>query len=216
MKLLKLIYYPVILLLIVLSAMELWPALGYAFENLDGYRWFGAGILGYFLLRLLPLWRKNEDIIETFTHEFTHMLVGMMFFHKIHGISAEDRNGGAVIHSGRLGNIFIALSPYCFPVFTYFLMALGMLGAAKQMYVFDLLIGLSAAFHTGCFARQTRLYQTDIQGQGYVRSFLFLAFFWMFNLTVILLDVRKGLWEAVLYIFQHYWSDAVALWNMVF
>ena len=85
-----------------------------------------------------------------------------------------------------------------------------------MLYVFDLLIGFTLAFHILCFSKQTRLAQSDIQGQGYLRAFLFIFVSWFFNATIIFLSIRKGIIGAITYIFPEYWNDIVEFWNFVF
>lgn len=83
-----------------------------------------------------------------------------------------------------------------------------------MLYVFDLFIGFTLAFHIICFWKQTKPYQIDIQQQGYVRAFLFISVAWFFNATIILLSIRKGIVGAVTYLFPRYWNDIVGWWNM--
>lgn len=85
-----------------------------------------------------------------------------------------------------------------------------------MFYVFNLFIGFTLAFHLMCFISQTRLYQPDIQGQGYIKAFLFLFVAWFFNATIILLSIRKGIIESIAYIFPKYWDDIVNWWNFIF
>lgn len=179
------------------------------------YLWFGCGALAYFLIMLIPPVRKNEKWLQTFSHELTHTIVGMMFFRKINSFQASDNGTGVIYHSGRrrFGSIFISLAPYCFPIFTYLFMLLRILGSEEMYYIFDIFIGFTAAFHFTCFWRQTGNYQTDIQGQGYVRSYMFIAAWRLFNATIILLTIRMGIVDAVTYIFPEYWHTIVGWWD---
>ena len=85
-----------------------------------------------------------------------------------------------------------------------------------MLYVMDILIGLTLGFHLHCFLTQSRNYQTDISDRGYVKSYLFIAAFLMFNLTVILMSVRLGIVEANVRLFTAYWSDMKAAFAMIF
>ena len=152
--------------------------------------------------------------MQTFSHELTHTIVGLMFGRKIHSFKATNDEGGEMWHSGnRFGGIFIALAPYCLPIFTYAFLLLRIIGASNQLMWFDIFIGFTLAFHVVCFAKQTRNYQTDIQQHGYFKSYLFIALFLLFNATVILLSIRKGIVGSVTYLFPQYWSDIVATLN---
>lgn len=212
---LRVLYYVFVLLCLAVIVFNLPDVLVDSARAYKAYLWFGIGAAAYFVLRLVPLLRRNEKWLQTFSHELTHTIVGMMFFRKIDSFQVKAAGTGMVSHSGKrqFGSLFISLAPYCFPVFTYFFMLLRLLGSEETYYVFDILIGLTAAFHFMCFWNQTGNYQTDIQGQGYVRSYLFIAAWRLFNATVILLTVRFGIGGAVTRIFPQYWHTLVAWWN---
>jgi hypothetical protein len=166
---------------------------------------------------LLPFFRKNEKFMQTFSHELTHTIVGLMFGRKIHSFRATAGEGGEMCHSGgRFGGIFISLAPYCLPLFTYVFLLLRIIGAWKLLLWFDVFVGFTLAFHIVCFATQTRNYQTDISSRGYLKSYLFIVLFWLFNATVILLSVRKGIVNAVTYLFPQYWGDILGVWKWIF
>jgi hypothetical protein len=180
------------------------------------YKWFGVGVGAYFILRLLPFVRQNSELFQTFTHELTHTIVAVMLLRKIHYFHAEERSGVMGHSGGRFGDIFIALAPYCLPIFTYAFLLLRIIGAWKQLMWFDIFIGFTMAFHATCFAKQTGNYQSDIQQNGYLKSYLFIAVFWLFNATIILLSIRKGIVNSVGYLFPLYWQDIVMAWRYIF
>jgi len=159
----KYIYYPVVILFLILAFVEFIPICNYACNNLQVYQWLLYGMAIYFIIRKLNMLSRNEQWLQTTSHEMTHAVVGIMFFHKIHSLQADEEYG-EVQHSGqRFGSIFISLSPYCLPIFTFALLLLRIMAANKMLYVFDLLLGFSLAFHIVCFASQTRLNQPDIK-----------------------------------------------------
>jgi hypothetical protein len=197
-----------------LAAVEFYPVLLWGIKHYALYKWFGAGFGIYFLLQLLPFVRKNGHIMQTLSHEHTHFVVGLMFGKIIHSVKATDSEGGEIYFSGnRFGDIFIALAPYCLPIYTYAFLLLRIIGANKQLMWFDIFIGFTLAFHITCFAKQTRNYQTDIQQHGYLKSYLFIVVFWLFNATIILLSIRKGIVNSVTYLFPLYWQDIVRTWK---
>ena len=213
---LNFISYPILILLLLLTATEFYPVLLYGVYNIGVYQWMLLGAAAYFIIRRFSFFARNEKWMQTTSHEATHAIVGIMFFHKIHSLEANEDHG-VVYHSGRkFGDIFISLSPYCLPIFTYGLLLFRIIGSTSMLYVFDILIGFSLAFHILCFYKQTSLKQPDIQGQGYFRAFLFLFVSWLFNSTIILLSIRKGIVEAVIYIFEKYWNTIVDFWNFIF
>ena len=212
--LLNILSFPVLAICVALASLEFYSVLLTGIRHYLLYKWFGAGFAVYFLLHLLPFVRKNEEFLQTFSHELTHTIVGLMFGQKIHSFMATDGAGGEIRHSGnRFGGIFIALAPYCLPVFTYAFLLLRIIGAWKQLMWFDIFIGFTTAFHATCFAKQTRNYQTDIKQHGYLKSYLFIAVFWLFNATIILLSIRKGIIKSVCYIFPQYWNDIVVFFH---
>lgn len=211
----KYLFYPFAILCLTLTCKEFFPVLIYAFKHVMIYQWMLYGMAAYFIIRKIGFISRNERWLQTTSHEVTHALVGMLFFHKIHSLQANEDNG-VVYHSGRkFGNVFISLAPYCLPVFTYVFLLMRIIGANKMLYVFDILIGLSLAFHLVCFCSQTRISQPDIQGQGYIKAFLFLFVSWFFNATIILLSIRKGILGSFAYIFPKYWDDIIHWWNFI-
>ena len=81
--LLNILFFPILLICLALATMEFYPVLLWGIKHYTLYKWFGAGFGVYFLLRLLPFVRKNEVFIQTFSHELTHTIVGLMFFRNI-------------------------------------------------------------------------------------------------------------------------------------
>ena len=211
----KILYYPIILICLALTIIEFIPTVAFASTHVATYQWLLYGMAGYFVLTLLPFVRKNIEWLQTFSHELTHTIVGLLFFRKIHSFSAEQGTG-MMTHSGcRFGSIFISLSPYCLPIFTYAFLLLRIIGDASMLYVFDIFIGITLAFHISCFWRQTGLYQTDIQSEGYIRSFLFIIWGWVFNASVILLSIRKGIVDTMMYLFPRYWQTLLQWWDYI-
>lgn len=212
----KYLFYPITILILALACTEFFPALSYALGHIARYQWMLYGIAIYFIIRRFRFFARNEKWMQTTSHEGTHAIVGTMFLHKIHSLQANEDNG-MVYHSGKkFGSIFIALAPYCLPVLTYAFLLMRIIGDDKMLYVFDLLIGFTLAFHIVCFWEQTRPNQTDIIRVGYVKASLFILSAWFFNATIILLSIRKGIVGAVCYLFPQYWNDIVNWWNIIF
>lgn len=211
------LFYIIFVISLALIITNLPPVVIDAAKNIKIYQWFLYGAGAYFIIRLIPSVRKNETWLQTFSHELSHTIVGMIFFRKIHSFNVEDKGTGVITHSGkrRIGSTFISLAPYCFPIFTYAFMLLRLLGSTESMYIFDLFIGFTAAFHFVCFWKQTRPYQTDLQKVGYFHSYLFIATWRLFNATIILLCIKTGIADAVTYIFPKYWETLVNWWTFI-
>ena len=118
-------------------------------------------------------------------------------------------------HSGglRFGTIFISLAPYCLPLFTFPLLFLRELSATNSLYIFDIIIGLTLAFHIGCFRSQIGRHQTDITSVGVFKSYLFIFAMWVVNLTIILMSTRMGVIDAFKNLGIEYWND-IREWSL--
>ncbi len=212
----RFLFYPIILLVIALGVTELIPAVKWCVAHYMVYKYIGIGMAAYFLLSILRIFNKNLEWLQTFSHELSHTIVGMLFLRKIHSFEAKEGTG-VMSHSGglRFGDIFISLAPYCLPLFTYLLLFLRELGAAKSLYIFDIMIGITVAFHIGCFRKQTGLHQTDITSIGVARSSLFIPAMWIINLTVLLMSIRFGVIDSFVKLANEYWSTTVDWWEVV-
>ena len=193
----RILFYPLIILTIALGVTEFIPAVKWAVSHYIIYKWVGLGVAIYFALSIIRLFNKNLEWLRTFSHELSHTIVGMMFLRKIHSFEAGI-GSGVMSHSGgfRFGTIPISLAPYCLPIFTYLLLFLRVLGAESSLYIFDIMIGVTLAFHIGCFRSQIGLHQTDITSVGAFRSALFIVAMWIVNLSVLLLSIRYGVFKA--------------------
>ncbi len=199
-----------LLLMLSVAVVPLWHIIVGVVTGMENYLWLLAGAALFIVVRRLPVVKRNEEWLQTTSHEFSHAVVGLMFFHKIHSMVSEERQG-VVMHSGtRLGGIFITLAPYCLPVFTYLFVILRMLGAAQSLYVFDILIGFTLAFHVLCFIRQTYPGQPDIKKYGIAFSYLFICVALMLNASIILLSITKGFAGAVSSLAVQYWHTLLS------
>jgi hypothetical protein len=76
------------------------------------------------------------------------------------------------------------------------------------------MIGFTAAFHIGCFRRQTGTYQSDIRSMGILRSYLFIFAMWTLNLTILLLSIRYGVIDAYKNLAVEYYDQIITWWKM--
>lgn len=216
MKIIRIIYYPFIILCLALTAIGFYDVVSMTTHIIDKYKWFGLGILIYIVLRRLSFFAKNEEWMQTFSHELSHTIVSLLFFRKISAFHAEEKSGFIYHTTGRFGDIFIALAPYCLPLFTYIFLLMRLMSSENSLYIFDIFIGFTTAFHALCFWKETRPYQTDISGQGYTRSYLFIATALFFNASIIILSINKGIVKAFSTIFTEYWHLLNSWWNAIF
>lgn len=209
-KVLNILSYPLLAILIILTAMEFIPAVGVFFTHLAIYRWLLIGVAAYIIITFIPAFSQNLDWMQTFSHERSHTVAAILMFHKIHDFRAGI-NEGVMFHSGRFGSTFITLAPYTMLLFTFPFLLFRVMGQNAFIYIVDMLIGFTLAFHVNCFWKQTRLYQTDIKNVGYAKSFMYIAVWHLFNGSLIILSVRKGIWGAIGYLFTNYWHDLLKL-----
>lgn len=215
-KYLRYIYYPIGVVLLLLAMVEFWPIAKGIITHISKYQWMIYGMIAYFVVRRFSFFSRNELWLQTISHESTHAIVGMMFLRKIHSLQA-GQDSGMVQHSGRnIGGIFISLAPYCLPIVTYLILFFRIIGADSMLYVFDLFIGFSLAFHVVCFWKQTRPDQPDIKQYGVIGSYLFIAIALLFNASIILMSIRKGIVDSAIYLFSSYWDTIIKWIEVVF
>jgi len=217
-KVYRIVTFLLMLVGIVVVWPEFWSAITGIFSSFSAYKWFLIGMGVFFLLRIIPFFREIGGTLETLSHELTHMVVGILFFKRVKSLKVNSDGSGEVWHSGKnaFGNTCISLAPYTLPLFTYILLLISLMIAAKSMYLFHIFIGFSFAFHLLCFALQTRLNQTDIKKWGYLRSFVFIALFLMFNVAVVLLSVKMGFADGIVSVAKGMWENFVSIWNKIF
>lgn len=208
LKLLKIISYPLLMLFLAVNTYSVYIAVSWGVMHPKVYIWFSIGFTSYLVLK--GLLRKNLDFLETFTHELTHTIVGLLFFQKIHSFQATNGNGGVIYHSGKLqNNVFITLAPYCLPIYTFALLIIRLWIASKSLWIFEILIGLTVGFHSVTMKKQIDSYQSDIQIFGLFFSYLFIWAFIMFNLALIIWSMRSGIdgaivkwWQNLMYVLR--------------
>ena len=210
----RILTLPLIIITIALGITELIPIVKWSIAHYIIYKWVGLGMAIYFALSIIRLFNKNLEWLRTFSHELTHTVVGLMFLRKIHSFEA-GQGEGVMSHSGglRFGTIFISLAPYCLSLFTFPLLFLRELSATNSLYIFDIIIGLTLAFHIGCFRSQIGRHQTDITSVGVFKSYLFIFAMWVVNLTIILMSTRMGVIDAFKNLGIEYWND-IREWSL--
>lgn len=224
------------IMLIALGAFLLyegWAIILRFFEIIKRFRWVGAGIAAYSLIYyLIRRYRStintiddNRDFLETFSHELTHALVAITCMRKITKFHVERKNGVVWMTGGRWTEGIITLSPYCLPIFTLIMLFLWSLVATRTLMAneglmaFDIIIGITIAFHVLCFWHQTGDFQTDIQQFPKFFSYTFIWILRLMTMLIILLcympDRHSGqplkLWGAIWYLIVHIWNDIIGI-----
>lgn len=161
------------------------------------HNYLTIGFVAFFALFLIPRVRKNIHWMMSFTHEFTHLIFALLFFRKIYRFKVDDKDSHVSFSGGWYGYIPITLAPYCVPIFTLALLPWHFTTNLHiYLYIIQILIGFTYAFHVSCWIKQIRLHQTDITGPGVVRSLLVIAIFLILFLCVIVLTPSSGVSKA--------------------
>ena len=164
---------------------------------------FAAYSLFMFFL-ISPKVRHNLNWFIHFTHELTHTLVALLFFRRIEEFLVSRRDCHVKYQKSRIGYVPITLSPYCIPIYTVMLFPFRYFGAPQYMFVFDVMIAFTYAFHIHSFIKYTRYTQSDIEGCGLVRSTAFISFVHCAVLALILSMPKGGMKLAIQRVFCEY------------
>lgn len=213
----NLIWEAALILLLLLSGIYLFQILQILLLNprisvwrqLELYKWVGAGILLYGILKQFI--RKNVDWMETFSHELTHIVVALLFGRKVTSFHAEEKTGVVyTTDSKSYDHLPISMAPYCLPIFTYLLLSVRCLLDFHGLWVYDILIGITLCFHFFCIKHQIGNYQTDINRYPLFLSYLYIVTAIVINVSIILVaffpsseyGVFSSLWRYITTLYQ--------------
>ncbi len=210
----------ILLLLTIPYALEmigiiLFPKRFKVLDQLSCYQWAGVGIVAFAIIHSLV--KKNMKWFESFSHELSHIVVGLLFLRRIHSFHVEESTG-SVSTSGRheVASAPRALAPYCLPIFTYLLLSVRCLIDVHGLWIYDILIGMTICFHFFCFKNQTGSYQTDINRFPLSFSYLYIITALLINFCVIWVaffpkyNVYNSFWRYLTSLWDH--AAAVFIW----
>lgn len=220
----------------VIAAFEFYRTIRYAVDaSLNqlyaGYLWMAVGFVVYLIFHKF-FFRKNIDIMQTMSHEGAHMLVGALFLRrKIYQFNAKSSdalsygdNTLGFVSSSRKGNrisIMSTLAPYMLPYLTFLLLFFRLMIKNECLPIIDVIIGFSLMFYILCWKKDTRRDQSDIQLCGVFLSYLYIATFLLFNISLIIYSVSGGvsepmnIIEAVKHYFVQTWNDILMLMDLI-
>lgn len=145
-------------------------------------------LVDHFIFHRMP-------VVETFEHELTHAAAALMLFRRITGFVVKKKGGTVSYHDGfggRLGNDFIGLAPYVFPLFaalsviarsfvppTWFPWYDGWIGFTFGYHIWSSIEEIGGAWTKKKFvsAGTGEVTQTDIARRGYIYSAIFIVTF---------------------------------------
>ncbi len=140
----------------------------------------------------LPLFFLTGAPVKSYIleHELSHILFA--FFSGVRVKDASFRKDRAYVKTQRI-NILIALAPYSFPLYTFFLMLVYRVVVVFFAHraltaLFYFLAGMSLSFHVVATLHYLQLDQPDVRRYGYVPS-LMIIFTW----TLIVLSLLCAL-----------------------
>lgn len=146
---------------------------------------FTGGVV--FSILWIFFFSKKGYFWSTLEHELTHAIFALIFFKRVHSISASRKKGGLIKIDG--GNAIIALSPYFFPLAcTPILLLKGVFPNQYQIFL-NFLMGFTYFFHLLNLFKELHFDQPDIISAGYLFSFVFIIFMNIIFLEIILLSL---------------------------
>ena len=148
--LLALLFFGVLLKSFGHDAVDMWVNFGTARYKQGNMIGLVCGFATYaiFLFFLIsPKIRHNLNWFMHFTHELTHTFVALLFFRRIEEFLVSRRDCHVKYQKSRIGYVPITLSPYCIPIYTFMLFPFRYFGAPQYMFVFDVMIAFTYAFH---------------------------------------------------------------------
>lgn len=200
----------------------LWPGLwamgktlsGIFAEVWTGERWalwpYAAGIVGYILIERLAFVPLR---LYVFGHEMTHALSCVLSGGRVFDFHASTKGGHVRLSKT---NSWIALSPYCVPLYTLFiLLVFRVLGVwwnlGFYVPVLQALVGASLAFHFSLTVFALKCHQPDLKVLGWLPSMSVILFANGVCLTVLLALLFPGMLGAVglARAFGVHWKEAV-------
>ncbi|MBN1327627.1 MAG: M50 family metallopeptidase [Candidatus Cloacimonetes bacterium] len=188
MKLFKTIIAVLSIILAVGYALELSQYFKFIDTSRESVRFFALGFAGF-----LPVWflvLRRHYFYSTFEHEFTHLIVGLLFLKKPAGFEATERDGGVTVLYG--SNFVITLGPYFLPTFVFLLFPLYLAINSQCLKYYFLVLGLLTSYHIFSTIQEFSYRQPDIIKSGKVFSTIFLIFTNILSYGIIITFVAGG------------------------
>ena len=154
-------------------AMGAWNAFG-DIGDLNVVWPFSSGAVGYAILWYLFFRRPGfGSLVSTFEHELTHAIFAWLTLHRVIGLKATWKSGGAVRFHGK-GNWLITIAPYWFPTASVIAaVVLALVPSSARLWTL-VALGVTVGYHITSTFHETHREQTDLQRVGFVFALLFL------------------------------------------
>lgn len=119
------------------------------------------------------IFKRFLQVFCTFEHEFTHLIVGLLFFKMPKSFNVTFTQGGYVeMYGGK--NFLVTLAPYFLPTVCYLMLPIAWLLPKESLPIFLGILGGSMAFHLLSGWQEFHFGQSDLHDAGLVFSVLFL------------------------------------------
>lgn len=131
--------------------------------------------------------------LETFEHEVTHLLIGLLFLKIPVGFRVSSHAGGEVRQIGRgtTGQTWITLAPYFFPTVPLAVLLIAYL-FKLDAFILLALLGWTTVFHLISNWGETNFRQPDLQKAGILKTILILPLMNVIFYGAILAFVGDG------------------------
>ena len=183
--------------------------------SLSDARWlyFSAGALAFvpcygLAKRLFPgVW----NYLETFEHEMSHLLIGLLFLKIPVGLRVSAHEGGEVrqIGWGTTGETWVTLAPYFFPTVSLAVVAVSYAAGLQTKWTLFVL-GWTTVFHLVSNWTETSFRQPDLQKAGILKTLLILPLMNLICYGAVLAFVAGGAAR-----FFAFWADgARGAWRL--
>ena len=154
---------------------------------------FGATVIFFLIMPGL-----SGSFLTITEHELTHMLFAVLTFHKPRALDVNQGTGGSFSFEGE-GNWLIALAPYFFPTFTFFLM----IGVSVYQAIYHtlpdfylILFGIFIGYHFIVTLFEIHPEQTDFVVAGPIFTICFLPGINLLIYGMLFAYLLKG-WEGI-------------------
>lgn len=193
--------------------------------ELENYKWMALGVIlfmtiRYMIIRLHWPFRKgtgkaNLEAMETFMHEFTHQLVALFLGRRLHSFHVERYSGMVSTSGNENTHLPVALAPYCLPWLTLLFVVARVMIKPEWIWLYDMIIGLSAGFHGICIYKDTSSKQQDINQYPLYFSYLYIATFLVFNIMIIIVSIGKNydIVETGQYVLHDFWETISSIFT---
>lgn len=199
-------------------------ASGNILQQLEIFKWTAIGFIIFAVIRRYL--KGNLQLAETFSHEFTHLIVAGIVNRELYEIHVK-RQSGVVWTAGKNEGLrlIVSLAPYCFPIFTFFLLSFRWMLDFNGIWIFDIIIGCSLCFHFYCFKTQIGNHQSDINQYPLFLSYSYILTSWLIVFCLIISAFfpnmngngivepmyNYGIFSAIWRLLENWWNNVISI-----